>query len=41
MRLLGLMGVPVLQAPSEAEAQCAALAKQGVVRGGGGGGRGG
>lgn len=30
-RLLKLMGVPFIQAPSEAEAQCAALAKYGVV----------
>lgn len=30
-RLLSLMGVPVIQAPSEAEAQCAALCKSGKV----------
>jgi flap endonuclease-1 len=30
-RLLQLLGVPVIQAPSEAEAQCAALCKAGVV----------
>ncbi|KAJ8752344.1 hypothetical protein K2173_003980 [Erythroxylum novogranatense] len=30
-KLLGLMGVPVIQAPSEAEAQCAALCKSGKV----------
>ncbi|KAM7272661.1 hypothetical protein ACFE04_027324 [Oxalis oulophora] len=30
-RLLTLMGVPVVQAPSEAEAQCAALCKSGKV----------
>lgn len=30
-KLLGLMGVPVLEAPSEAEAQCAALCKSGLV----------
>lgn len=29
--LLGLMGVPVVEAPSEAEAQCAALCKSGKV----------
>ncbi len=28
-RLLGLMGVPVLDAPSEAEAQCAAMCAAG------------
>lgn len=32
-RLLCLMGVPVIDAPSEAEAQCAAMAKAGVVYG--------
>ncbi|KAK9749764.1 hypothetical protein RND81_02G148400 [Saponaria officinalis] len=31
MRLLGLMGVPVVEAPSEAEAQCASLCKNGKV----------
>ncbi|KAK9669955.1 hypothetical protein RND81_13G166400 [Saponaria officinalis] len=30
-KLLGLMGVPVVEAPSEAEAQCAALCKNGKV----------
>ncbi|CAI9101402.1 OLC1v1038718C2 [Oldenlandia corymbosa var. corymbosa] len=30
-KLLGLMGVPVIEAPSEAEAQCAALCKSGKV----------
>ena len=30
--LLRLMGVPVIEAPTEAEAQCAALAKAGAVR---------
>ncbi|GAV78013.1 XPG_N domain-containing protein/XPG_I domain-containing protein [Cephalotus follicularis] len=30
-RLLSLMGVPVIEAPSEAEAQCAALCKSGKV----------
>ncbi|GJP42526.1 hypothetical protein CLOM_g2077 [Closterium sp. NIES-68] len=32
-RLLRLMGVPVIEAPSEAEAECANLAKQGKVFG--------
>ncbi|KAF3947676.1 hypothetical protein CMV_026219 [Castanea mollissima] len=32
-RLLRLMGVPVIEAPSEAEAQCAALCKSGQVYG--------
>eukprot|EP00882_Tetradesmus_deserticola_P008591 GHRQ01009059.1.p1 GENE.GHRQ01009059.1~~GHRQ01009059.1.p1 ORF type:complete len:326 (+),score=157.29 GHRQ01009059.1:591-1568(+) len=32
-RLLRLMGVPVIDAPSEAEAQCAAMAREGVVYG--------
>lgn len=32
-RLLKLMGIPVLDAASEAEAQCAALAKEGFVHG--------
>lgn len=32
-QLLRLMGVPVIDAPSEAEAQCAAMAKAGVVYG--------
>lgn len=30
-RLLTLMGVPIIEAPSEAEAQCAALCKAGLV----------
>lgn len=30
-RLLGLMGLPFVQAPSEGEAQCAAMASQGIV----------
>ncbi|KAL9229479.1 hypothetical protein vseg_004941 [Gypsophila vaccaria] len=30
-KLLGLMGVPVVEAPSEAEAQCASLCKNGKV----------
>jgi len=30
-KLLGLMGIPVLKAPCEAEAQCAKLAKDGIV----------
>lgn len=34
-QLLKLMGVPFIQAPSEAEAQCAALAKAGIVFGAG------
>lgn len=32
-RLITLMGIPVLDAPCEAEAQCAALAKAGKVFG--------
>lgn len=32
-KLLLLMGVPVIDAPSEAEAQCAAMAKAGIVYG--------
>ena len=32
-KLLRLMGVPVIDAPSEAEAQCAAMAKAGIVYG--------
>jgi len=32
-KLLQLMGVPVIDAPSEAEAQCAAMAQAGVVYG--------
>ena len=31
-RLLTLMGVPIIEAPSEAEAQCAELVKGGKVR---------
>eukprot|EP00474_Spongospora_subterranea_P008992 CRZ09450.1 hypothetical protein [Spongospora subterranea] len=31
IKLLSLMGVPIVRAPCEAEAQCAALAKEGVV----------
>jgi flap endonuclease-1 len=31
IRLLKLMGVPVVEAPSEAEAQCAAMCKHGLV----------
>lgn len=31
-KLLKLMGVPIVEAPGEAEAQCAAMAKAGVVR---------
>jgi flap endonuclease-1 len=31
MQLLELMGVPVIQAPCEAEAQCAAMARDGLV----------
>jgi flap endonuclease-1 len=30
-RLIELMGVPVVSAPSEGEAQCAALVKQGLA----------
>lgn len=30
-RLMRLMGVPVVEAPCEAEAQCAAMAKAGLV----------
>jgi flap endonuclease-1 len=32
-KLLQLMGVPIIVAPSEAEAQCAAMAKAGLVYG--------
>ena len=32
-RLLTLMGVPVIDAPTEAEAQCAVMAKAGLVYG--------
>lgn len=32
-RLLRLMGVPVIDAPTEAEAQCAVMAKAGLVYG--------
>lgn len=32
-RLLQLLGVPIIDAPSEAEAQCASLCKQGLVYG--------
>lgn len=32
-KLLTLMGVPVIDAPTEAEAQCAAMAKAGLVYG--------
>lgn len=32
-KLLRLMGVPVIDAPTEAEAQCAAMAKAGLVYG--------
>lgn len=31
-KLLSLMGMPYIEAPCEAEAQCAALAKSGKVR---------
>jgi hypothetical protein len=31
-KLLKLMGVPIVEAPCEAEAQCAAMAKAGLVR---------
>lgn len=30
-RLLALMGIPIIEAPSEAEAQCASMCKEGVV----------
>jgi len=33
IKLLGLMGVPVIRAPCEAEAQCAHLAREGIVYG--------
>ena len=32
-KLLGLMGMPVIEAPGEAEAQCAAIVKHGLAYG--------